>query len=63
MWERGKQTEGISPEPLRDVKDFTRRAKGIVVSTGILAVKWRIESRKGTVCIKRPSGTVSQEYR
>ena len=30
----------------------------MVLSRGILAVMWRTESRKGRICMKRPSGTM-----
>lgn len=54
--ERGVE---ISAESLRDGKGSTGRATEMVVRRGALAVMWRAERRKGRVCMKTPSGSVS----
>ena len=53
-----EESRQISPKCLCDVESFTWRAKGMVLSRGIRAVMWRTESRKGRICMKRPSGTM-----
>lgn len=41
--ERGRWTKAINPASVHDIKDFPLKAKGTVLSRGLLAVMWRIE--------------------